>query len=327
VEQEQLPRNRARYLFRALVPSWRPTEVQALWVIRVAIALGVLVLIGYLLGAAFQVSTELFTGLLAPLVTLAGYRFQRQQGKSQRQTEEQRGQDSAVQEYFSTMKDLLIGQEHSSPHQQQERGEEALQLARARTVALLSSVDSSHQGGVVRFLSEAGWLDRENPVVPLGGTRHRAPKAVALGEYALTLGGIKLENIDLQGADLSGTDLSHVDLNFANLTGADLTNADLSGTLLVGADLVGADLTDATLDHAALHWVNLLFVSITDEELQRLAARGALMGAILPDGSRPLPPSPEIVDEYSKHVETQLAQRELELERIARLLRQQADAR
>src|SRR5215212_2668111 len=75
VEQEQLPRNRARYLFRSLVPSWRPTEVQALWIIRGVIALGVVVPMGYLLGAAFQVSTELFTGLLTPLVTLAGTGF------------------------------------------------------------------------------------------------------------------------------------------------------------------------------------------------------------------------------------------------------------
>ena len=111
VEQEQLPRNRAPYLFRSLVPSWRPTDVQALWIIRGVIALGVLVPIGYLLGAAFQVSTELFTGFLTRLVTLAGYWFQGQQDKNQRQAEEQRGQNSAVQEYFSTMKDLLIGQE------------------------------------------------------------------------------------------------------------------------------------------------------------------------------------------------------------------------
>jgi Pentapeptide repeats (8 copies) len=322
VDQEQLPRNRALNLFRSLVPSWRPTEVQALWIIRGAIALGILGPIGYLLGAAFQVSTELFTGLLAPLVTLAGYWFQRQQAKGQQQAEEQRSQNSAVQEYFSTMQDLLTGQEHTSPHKQ-ESGEEALQLARARTVALLSSVDSSRQGGVVRFLSEAG---------SLGGTRRRRdpehnPEVAGLGEYVPTLGGINLENVDLQGADLSGTDLSHLDLNFANLTGADLTNTDLSGSLLVGTDLMGTDLRNATLDHASLQWANLLYASIADEELQRLADRHALVGAIMPDGSRPFPPPPEVVTEFSKHVETPLARKDFTLERMASLLRQQAGSR
>jgi hypothetical protein len=47
VNQQETPQERARELVRLLVPDWQPTPRQLLWVIRIAIVLGLLVAIGY----------------------------------------------------------------------------------------------------------------------------------------------------------------------------------------------------------------------------------------------------------------------------------------
>jgi hypothetical protein len=90
---------------------------------------------------------------------------------------------------------------------------------------------------------------------------------------------------------------------------------------------MGADLRGATLDNAAFQWANLYHASITYEELQRLATSDALTGAMMPNGSRPFPAPPEAEDVLRNHPESKLAQRELELGKIARLLEQQARKR
>jgi uncharacterized protein YjbI with pentapeptide repeats len=331
---EQTPRERALHLLRLVVFGWRPTETQLLWTIRLAIIFCVFILLGYEFEFTFGEWYPLF--IIPALLAAAGYWFNRAQSNRQQQVEEQRAQNSAVQEYLNAMKELLL--DANRPLRDgTANGMEARRLARARTFTVLDRLDGARQGSVVRFLSEAGLINRGDPVIALGGTRRRQPRLVGLdqrdgdtpmptdglGEYALTLGGCKLEKINLQGADLSGTDLSHVDLNFADLTGADLTDADLSGSLLVGANLIGADLGGATLDNAVFQWANLYQANITDDVLHRLVTSGALMGVILPDGSR-VSLDPKLEGLLRKRPESELAQRERELGQIARLLGQQA---
>ena len=342
-------RERALYLLRLLIFGWRPTVAQVVWTVRIAIVLGVLILIGYELGFNFGEWYPLF--IIPVLLAVAGYWFDRSQSNRQQRAEEQRAQNTALQEYLNAMKDLLLPQ-GSRAQSPQEVSVGQRKLARARTFTVLARLDSVRQGNVVRFLSEAGLINRGDrnrsdpnqgdPVIPLGGTRRKQqPRLVGiemrdgdapmtaggLGEYALTLGGANLEKIDLQGADFNSTDLSHVVLNFANFIGADLTGAALSGSLLVGADLTGADLDGANLNNATFQWANLYQANITDGELQRLASRGALIGAIMPDGSRPFPVPPQAEAEISQHPESELAQRERELGRLARLLQQQVGQR
>ena len=348
VEQGQIRRERALYLLRLLVFGWRPTVAQVVWTVRIVIVLGVLILVGYELGFKFGEWYPLF--VIPVLLAAAGYWFDRSQSNRQQRAEEQRAQNTALQEYLNAMKDLFLDQ-GSRVQGPQEVSVGQRKLARARTFTVLSRLDDVRQGNVVRFLSEAGLINRGNPnrsdpnqgdpVIPLGGTRRKQPRLVGiemrdgdapmtaggLGEYALTLGGANLEKIDLQGADFNGTDLSHVVLNYANFIGTDLTEADLSGSLLVGANLTGADLGDAILNNTVFQWANLYQANITTAELQRLANTGALIGVMMPDGSRPYPAPPEVEAEFRKHPESELAQRESELGRLARLLEQQVSPR
>ena len=47
MDQQQNSRKRAVDLVRLLIPDWRPTVSQGLWMVRIAIVLGILLLIGY----------------------------------------------------------------------------------------------------------------------------------------------------------------------------------------------------------------------------------------------------------------------------------------
>jgi hypothetical protein len=46
MKQRQMRRARALYLVRLLVFGWRPTAAQIVWSVRIAIVLGVLMLVG-----------------------------------------------------------------------------------------------------------------------------------------------------------------------------------------------------------------------------------------------------------------------------------------
>jgi uncharacterized protein YjbI with pentapeptide repeats len=274
-------------------------------------------------------------------------KLENQRSEAERNIQQQNAQDEALQAYLNEMSSLLLKEDLRTS----DEDSEVRTLARARTLTVVSRLDGSRKGSVVRFLTEAGLINRENPIIALGGIRRSQLGLRGLDQQnvtpgvpvdeprdrgllisrskdaALALSGAKLAKANLDGADLSGTNLSHVDLSFAELNSADLTNANLSGSILFGANLIGADLRGATLDNAALQWANLYQASFTHGEMQHLADRGALTGAIVPDGSRPFPASPEVDHLLSAQPESVLAQRKRTLEKFARQIERYSDSR
>jgi len=115
--------------------------------------------------------------------------------KLERELEEQRAQDDALQAYLDQMSTLMLGKDLSDDRVQT--------LMRARTLTVLASMDPSRKTQVMRFLAEANSVQRVEKRGPL----------------------ISLEDADLEGADLS----------FADLSNAELIDADLSGAELLGA--------------------------------------------------------------------------------------------
>jgi uncharacterized protein YjbI with pentapeptide repeats len=155
--------------------------------------------------------------------------IEKRRAQSERQIEEQRAQNAALQAYLDQMSQLMLERDLRSSI---ERSEEST-LARARTRTVLAQLNSRRKGSVVQFLYEADLINKNHPVVSLSDVR--------------------LSGADLSGADLSGADLSGVDLSDANLSdGADLSDADLSGANLRKADLGGANLSVADLGGAEL---------------------------------------------------------------------------
>jgi uncharacterized protein YjbI with pentapeptide repeats len=200
--------------------------------------------------------------LVPAAVAVATFWFTSQQNRRQREAEdaqeqiamaaeEQRAQDEALQVYLDRMSELLI---YQRLHDHRNEYDAERVTARARTLAVLRSLDGVRKRTVLLFLREARLINRN--VVP-----HYDARYVGLDDADLS-------KADLRGArlvstskeefiSLKNTNLKCAKLSEAMLYGADLSGADLSGADLSGADLRGADLSEAKLNGAILNRAQL----------------------------------------------------------------------
>jgi uncharacterized protein YjbI with pentapeptide repeats len=206
--------------------------------------------------------------LVVPLVLAAlGFWFTMQQEARQREIENQRSQDTALQAYLDNMSNLLID-EHGTQLRKLDPDGEVLDLIQARTETVLKVVDRSREVSIIQFLARADLIPEESPIVRFQGINLRD----------INLTGLDLSNTSFAGADLTGAILTNVnlsdsDLQDTNLLAADLSEANLQGANLEGANLEGAVLTNANLEDA----------NVTDEQLD--TAR-SLKGATMPNGQK-----------------------------------------
>jgi len=229
--------------------------------------------------------------------------------------ENQRAQAEALQAYLDQMSALLLdknlgGSDSTSGAQTSE----VRQLARARTLTLLTRLGPEDKASVLQFVYESGLILRKGPgtsVVPGisdDSIPDCTPEVHLRGIYSIvSLQGADLRDAHLSSANLSGADLSGADLRHAYLAPAFsatqpvpsdaisiLLNADLRGADLRGADLSSADLcysklnadsklSGVDLSHAALMGVSEEGVS-ADVTIDRLERAESLDGAMMPNG-------------------------------------------
>lgn len=193
--------------------------------------------------------------LIVPAVLAIGGLFITIDLEQQRaQLEESRAQDDALQAYIDQMGVLLLerhlGEEDVKP--------DVRNLARARTLTVLDSLEPERKRRVLRLLHETELINTESPgQIP----------AIRL-RYAV------LEDIRVHGPLLKGSDLKGADLSGANLAEADLSNCNLAEAYLSGANLARADLSGANLR------------AVKGVSLQELKSARSLEGATIPDGSK-----------------------------------------
>jgi hypothetical protein len=303
VEPDKTPRDRAEDLIRLMVPDWRLTPRQGLWVISILIILSLLVAIGYPYGITLWDWIKLLVvpGAIAAVgLWFNGQQQERQREDNQKQyergleIENEHAQDQALQAYLDQIGQMLLDKERPLG---QAKDVAVLGLARARTLAVLDTLNSGHRKRrVLRFLYESGLISKDRDVVVdltsadlSGAVLNRAVLIGAnLSKAVLTgakLSSASLSDADLRGANLSGANLSGAILARANLSvpepvahnpgpwgwtdppptnlqGADLRNAVHEGADLSSADLSGADLTSASVVHPR---------AAPSEELRRLA--------------------------------------------------------
>jgi Pentapeptide repeats (8 copies) len=246
-----------RELLKRLRQSrWPPTRTQLLWAGGIAaLAFLIIVICGYLFGWKWtglpkQTLWDWLQLLIIPAVLAGvGLWFNRQQREQGLQTADRRAQDEALQAYFDQIGQLLLDKDPSLREAKED--DEVRTLARARTLSVLARLDGERKASIVRFLSEATLIQKEEG---------------ANDEHVLSL-----PVISLFGADLSGANLSGANLRGAELSYADLSYADLRGVFLFQADLRGAVLIGADLSEARV-W--------TEEQLREASS---LEGAIMPD--------------------------------------------
>lgn len=184
----------------------------------------------------------------------------------------------ASREYFEQMGRLLV----EEGLLESEEDSEVQRLARARTLAAVSTSGAEDNRRMTRFLTDMDLATTSDPVKILRASY--LPNAQLAGAY--------LPAADLYVSTLRGADLSGAFLISANLGGAGLGDADLGGAVLRyaaldhadlrGADLRDADLTRASMAGADLRGANLEGAKVTDEQLD---ACESLDGARMPDGS------------------------------------------
>ena len=201
-----------------------------------------------------------------------GLWFQMTINDSSRASDTDRAQERALQAYLDGMTSLIIdgrlGLERELPG--------VGVVAKARTAAVLSTLDRDRNQVVLRFLRdgnlvvEAGVEDRTSRVSLIDADLTSADLR-GLDLRGINLHGAKLNGADLEGADLRNTTLSNVEFKNANLRKADLGGADLCGAFLVKADLQGAVLKDALLFNATLREADLRNADLTGADMRDAA--------------------------------------------------------
>jgi uncharacterized protein YjbI with pentapeptide repeats len=226
--------------------------------------------------------------------------IEEKRAESERQIEEQRAQDAALQAYLDQMSQLMLERDLRSS---KERSEEST-LARARTRTVLARLNSRRKGSVVQFLYEADLINKNSPVVSLSDVRLSGADLSGADLSGAELSDVELsdadlsDGADLSDADLSGANLRKADLGGANLSGADLGGAELQLAVLSGAVLIGANLSGgANLSYADLSDADLIDANLSDTYLNQADLSGAnLLGA-------DLGVSEEELDEQAKTLE------------------------
>jgi Pentapeptide repeats (8 copies) len=200
------------------------------------------------------------------------------QSCSQRQIEDQRAQDAALQAYLDQMSTLLMERDLRASKE----GSEVRILARARTLTVLERLDTSRKAEVMQFLLEASLLQTDTRNAPLANLPEGPLPIIKLGDpYARTgENGVDLSGVDLSGANLSQANLDNANLSNSDLSGTNLRSARLKDAALHQTNLRGANLTDADLRNAYLGDA----IGVTVGQLEREAR--SLKGATMPDGSK-----------------------------------------
>jgi hypothetical protein len=315
-EKPRTPGERAGELVDLLVGDWRPSEQQILQWVRIAVAVGsvllVVLLILYVIGLIFGIPLlNLLTILAIPITVGAAVPLLNWlQKKRELDVEHQRAQDEALQAYLDQMSKLLTDTGlRSRPHWL----DDARVTARARTLATLRRLDGERKRNLLQFLYEAQLINKKNRQLneaeqeKLGPNSPTKFEASIVGLSGADLRKANLRHITLEDAALNGAilekanlrdgHLSNINLGGAYLSGADLRDADLSGASLVnahlqrkdelslrGADLSGADLSRADLTGADLSSANL--DSVTGVTEAQLATCRSLRGATMPNGQK-----------------------------------------
>ena len=199
-------------------------------------------------------------------------RITQEQKEAEQEVATDNQRESLLHTYIDKMSELLVEKQLRDTEEDDERRE----IARIRTLTVLSRLDGSRKRIVLQFLHEAGLIDKDKHVIDLHGANLRKAK----------LSEAKLNGADLRGVDLSKANLRGVDLSKANLRGVDFDGADLGGARLSEANLFGADLRGAYLGNVDLSGATLDRATLREDDLHHATFNGATLRACFVNGRR-----------------------------------------
>jgi len=256
---------------------------------------------------------QLLSALAIPVVlAVAGFWFAAWQGERQqaiedqranveRDVEDQRAQDTALQAYLDQMTELILEKNLRDSKEESE----VRTLARARTLTVLGRLGPDRKRSVLQFLYESTLVQQSNPIVDLENAdlseaNLRLDNLIDANLSDANLRGAELSDANLSDATLRGANLSDATLAYATLVYANLSDADLRGADLRAADLSYANLSYAKLNEADLRGAKLSDATLLEADLRGANLNGAegvtkrqleaefvqLENTIMPDGSK-----------------------------------------
>lgn len=199
--------------------------------------------------------------LIIPLVLAIGaFYLNRSEQDTEREIAKDRQQEVALQAYLDKMSDLLVNE-----NLQKTKKKNIRDVARTRTLTVIRGLDGKRKGLVIRFLQEAGLINKQRPIIKLRGADLRE----------VELGWAKLRNVDLSFTDLRNADLVLADLSDSNLENATLSYADLSWTDFSNSDMNGANLWGSKMLFTKFAKAKLNDVSFVKTETWQIDLKGA----------------------------------------------------
>jgi len=236
---------------------------------------------------------QLLSALAIPVVlAVAGFWFAAWQGERQqaiedqranveRDVEDQRAQDTALQAYLDQMTELILEKNLRDSKEESE----VRTLARARTLTVLGRLGPDRKRSVLQFLYESTLVQQSNPIVDLENAdlseaNLRLDNLIDANLSDANLSDAKLSDANLsdatlRGANLSDATLAYATLVYANLNYASLNQANLRGAELSDANLNEAVLKGAKLSDATLAYATLVYADLSDADLRGADLRGA----------------------------------------------------
>ena len=220
--------------------------------------------------------------LIIPIfLTLAGWIYSVLQKQTDYKLAKEKENSVVLQAYFDSMKDLIVDGKLMDTKNDPDHPVRA--LARSKTITTLQMIDDERKKAVLNFLSHAGLIKLDQPVIMLDElelnhvnfqnlrltfvdlksivfksanlTKAKIENCnLSLGDFseAMARGShftySVLKGVNFFNADLEGTDLSKAELVSANLQKTKLKKSNLSGSNLAGAKLQGSDFSEAMLD-------------------------------------------------------------------------------
>jgi uncharacterized protein YjbI with pentapeptide repeats len=191
-----------------------------------------------------------------------------------REIADARRQDDTLQAYLDGVSQLLTDEKR--PLHRSQVDDSLSAVARARTLTVLTRLDSERKQSVLQFLFESGLINKDRLVVDLSGADL---SEVALPfRFKLARAGLRETNFfrsSLSEADLTEADLSGAFLSRANLSGAFLPRANLERANVNEADLHGVRAGGANVNQASLIKTNLHGATLWDAHLEAAFLMGA----------------------------------------------------
>lgn len=225
--------------------------------------------------------------LLIPFVlAIIVFLFNRSERRNEQRIAIEKQREETLREYLDQMAELFI----KTDLKDEQASSAAMVVGRARTLAILGSLDGHRKGILLRFLYEMGFISIEETVIGLdkADLTDIILQTSTLDHVNLrgsNLDRAKLQRMHIPDGLLSGSSMRNTDLRSANFRNSNLEYVLLDNSNMYMANLEGARMGKARLNGACLAMTYMRGTYIPGAKLNKTSLRKADLTDAVLDGS------------------------------------------